>query len=172
MKNISVSRKKNSELIEIYYTSNDTGIAYNTLDILMKEFVNEYRDIRYGETDKVIAYFKSELDRIGSELRIAEDSLTNYNIEKRVINYYDETKEIAAINKEFELSEQRATLEFNSSKALISQLETRMGNNLIQIKNNIDFINKLNKVSTLTGAISEIQSFNSEDASKTNNLTS
>lgn len=172
LKNIRVNRKNNSDLLEISYTSNDPGIAYNTLDILMKEFVNEYRDIRYGETDKVIAYFKAELDRIGSELKIAEDSLTNYNIEKRVINYYDETKEIAAINKEFELSEQRATLEFNSAKALISQLETRMGNNLIQIKNNIEFINKLNKVSSLTGAISEIQSFNSEDASKTNNLTS
>ncbi|NYI51208.1 hypothetical protein F5613_003384, partial [Macellibacteroides fermentans] len=91
---------------------------------------------------------------------------------KRVINYYDETKEIASINKEFELREQNATLEFNSAKALISQLETRMGNNLIQIKNNIEFINKLNKVASLTGAISEIQSFNSGEASKTNNLAS
>lgn len=172
LKTIRVSRKNNSDLLEISYTSNDPGIAYNTLDILMKEFVNEYRDIRYGETDKVIAYFKAELDRIGSELRIAEDSLTDYNIEKRVINYYDETKEIASINKEFELREQNATLEFNSAKALISQLETRMGNNLIQIKNNIEFINKLNKVSSLTGAISEIQSFNSGDASKTSNIAS
>nr|WP_321521481.1 hypothetical protein [uncultured Macellibacteroides sp.] len=172
LKNIRVNRKNNSDLLEISYTSNDPGIAYNTLDILMNEFVNEYRDIRYGETDKVIAYFKGELDRIGSELRIAEDSLTNYNIEKRVINYYDETKEIAAINKEFELREQNATLEFNSAKALKDQLETRMGNNLKQIKNNIDFINKLNKVSSLTGTISEIQTFDSEEASKTNNLAS
>ncbi len=172
LKNIRVSRKNNSDLLEISYTSNDPGIAYNTLDILMKEFVNEYREIRYGETDKVIAYFKSELDRIGAELRIAEDSLTNYNIEKRVINYYDETKEIAAINKEFELREQSATLEFNSAKALTDQLEARMGNNLKQIKNNIDFINKLNKVSSLTGAISEIQSFGSGESSKTNNLVS
>jgi uncharacterized protein involved in exopolysaccharide biosynthesis len=172
LKNIRVTRKNNSDLLEISYTSNDPGIAYNTLDILMTEFVNEYRDIRYGETDKVIAYFKAELDRIGTELRIAEDSLTDYNIKKRVINYYDETKEIASINKEFELREQNATLEFNSAKALISQLEARMGNNLIQIKNNIEFINKLNKVSSLTGAISEIQSFNTGDASKTNNLSS
>lgn len=172
LKNIRVNRKNNSDLLEVSYTSNDPGIAYNTLDILMKEFVNEYRDIRYGETDKVIAYFKGELDRIGSELKIAEDSLTNYNIEKRVINYYDETKEIAAINKEFELREQNATLEFNSAKALKDQLETRMGNNLKQIKNNIDFINKLNKVSSLTGTISEIQTFDSEEASKTNNLAS
>ncbi len=172
LKRISVNRKNNSDLLEISYTSDDPGIAYNTLDILMKEFVNEYRDIRYGETDKVIAYFKTELDRIGTELKIAEDSLTNYNIEKRVINYYDETKEIAAINKEFELREQTAALEFNSAKALINQLEARMDNNLLQIKNNIDFINKLNAVSNLTGSISEMQSFNSEETSKTNNLAS
>ena len=172
LKNIKVNRKSNSDLLEISYNSNDPGIAYNTLDILMKEFVNEYRDIRYGETDKVIAYFKAELDRIGAELRIAEDSLTNYNIEKRVINYYDETKEIAAINKEFELNEQRATLEFNSAKVLINKLEARMGNNLIQIKNNIDFINKLNKVSSLTGIISEIKSFNFEKKTNTNDLSS
>lgn len=172
LKNIRVGRKNNSDLLEISYASNDPGIAYNTLDILMKEFVNEYRDIRYGETDKVIAYFKAELDRIGSELRIAEDSLTDYNIKKRVINYYDETKEIASINKEFELREQSATLEFNSSKALKDQLEARMGNNLVQIKNNIDFINKLNKVSSLTGAISEVQSFDFDKNSKTNNLAS
>ena len=172
LKNIRVNRKNNSDLLEVSYTSNDPGIAYNTLDILMKEFVNEYRDIRYGETDKVIAYFKGELDRIGSELRIAEDSLTNYNIEKRVINYYDETKEIAAINKEFEIREQNATLELNSAKTLKNQLEARMGNNLKQIKNNIDFINKLNKVSSLTGVISEIQSFDSGEASKTNDLNS
>ncbi len=173
LKNIRVSRKNNSDLLEISYTSNDPGIAYNTLDILMKEFVNEYKEIRYGETDKVIAYFKAELDRIGAELRIAEDSLTNYNIEKRVINYYDETKEIAAINKEFEIREQNATLELNSAKTLKDQLEARMGNNLKQIKNNIDFINKLNKVSSLTGVISEMKSFNSEeDGTKANDLSS
>ena len=167
MKNIKVNRKNNSDLLEISYTSNDPGIVYNTLEILTKEFVNEYRDIRYGETDKVIAYFKGELDRIGAELRMAEDSLTNYNIEKKIINYYDETREVAGINTEYEIREQDATLLLNSSKSLINQLEKRMDSNLLQIKNNIDFINKLNQVSSITGVISEIQSFNSEDKSPT-----
>ena len=110
LKAIRVARKGASDLIEISYTASDPGIAYNTIDILTKEFVNEYSAIRYGETDKVIEYFKSELQRIGKELRLKEDSLTQYNVEKRVINYYDETKEIAAINKEFELREQNVLI--------------------------------------------------------------
>ncbi len=172
LKNIKVNRKNNSDLLEISYSSNDPGIAYNTLEILTKEFVNEYRDIRYGETDKVIAYFKGELDRIGTELRIAEDSLTNYNIEKKIINYYDETREVASINTEFELKEQNATLTLNSSKALIDQLEKRIGNNLKQIKNNIDFISKLNRASSLTSQISELQGLSFPDISNSNNIAS
>jgi uncharacterized protein involved in exopolysaccharide biosynthesis len=159
LKKIKVERKGASDLLRVVYSSNDPGIAYNTLDILMKEFVNEYKEIRYGETDKVIEYFRSELARIGNDLRVAEDSLTQYNIEKRVINYTDETKEIAAINKEFELREQDIQFAYNSSKAMIGQLEEQMDSNTKQLLNNISFINKLKEASTLTGKISELESF-------------
>lgn len=85
----------------------------------MDEFVEEYRRIRYGETDKVIKYFDEELKRIGKKLSTEEEDLTKYNVEKRVINYLDETKEIAAINKEYALREQDAMFALNSSLSLI-----------------------------------------------------
>ncbi len=163
LKNIRVNRKGSSDLLEISYSSNDPGITYNTIDILLEEFVNEYRTIRYGETDKVIEYFRSELDRIGKELRTAEDSLTRYNIEKRVINYYDETKEIAAINKEFELREQDALFAYNSAKVMIEELEQRMDHNAKRAINNIQLVNKLREASGLTSKISELETISSND---------
>lgn len=162
LKTIRVSRKGASDLIEVGYMADDPGIAYNTIEILTKEFVNEYRSIRYGETDNVIKYFKGELGRIGKELRMNEDSLTQYNIEKRIINYYDETKEIASINKEFELREQDILIEYNSAKAILEELEKQMNNNAKQIFNNLQFLDKLNEVSSLTGKISEIEAISSE----------
>ena len=60
LKNIKVQRRLTSDLLDISYTSGDPGIAYNTVSILMDEFVEEYRRIRYGETDKVIKYFEEE----------------------------------------------------------------------------------------------------------------
>jgi uncharacterized protein involved in exopolysaccharide biosynthesis len=170
LKNIKIERKGTSDLLEISYTSSDPGIAYNTLDILVTEFINEYKNIRYGETDKVIEYFRSELTRIGSDLRIAEDSLTQYNIEKRVINYMDETKEIAAINKEFELREQDIQFAYNSSKVMKEELEKQMDTNTKQILNNISFINKLKEASTLTGKISELESFSTTNAQANNDI--
>jgi len=168
LKRITVTRKGSSDLLQISYSSADPGIAYNTIDILMEEFVNEYKAIRYGETDKVIEYFRQELARVGRELRIAEDSLTQYNIEKRVINYYDETKEIAAINKEFELREQDILLAYNSSRAALDELEKQLDINVQQLRNNAQFVNSLNQVSALTSRISELESFTS-NASETEN---
>ncbi len=158
LKNIKVTRRDASDLLNVSYSSDDPGIAYNTIQILMEEFVNEYRMIRYGETDKVIAYFKAELDRIGKELRKEEDALMDYNVEKRVINYLDETKEIAAINKEFELREQDVLFAFNSSKAMLEEIEKQMDVNAKQLLNNLQFISKLKEASELTAKISERES--------------
>ncbi|MDD3037753.1 hypothetical protein [Bacteroides sp.] len=157
LKKIKVQRRLSSDLLDISYTSQDPGIAYNTMSILMKEFVNEYSRIRYDETDKVIAYFEKELSRTGTKLRSEEDDLTKYNVEKRIINYTDETKEIAAISKEYELREQDALFAYKSAKSMLEELEKHMDNNAKQVIKNLNFIDKLKEASTITGKISETE---------------
>lgn len=157
LKKIQVTRLGNSDLLKINYSSGDPGISYNTIEILMKEFVNEYRILRYGETDKVIEYFRAELNRIGDELTRHEDDLTKYNVDNRIINYYDETKEIAAINKEFELREQTVLFAYNSSKAMLEELERQMDNNTRQAITNLNLVDKLREASSLTGKITEME---------------
>lgn len=157
LKRIIVARLGNSDLLRIKYSSGDPGIAYNTIEILMTEFVNEYRALRYGETDNVIAYFKSELEKISQQLTQDEDDLTNYNVENKIINYYDETKEIAAINKEYELREQTILFEYNSSKAMLNELEQQMVLNEKQAISSIKMLDKLKKASNLTNKISEME---------------
>lgn len=157
LKNVKVQRRLTSDLLDISYTSGDPGIAYNTVSILMHEFVEEYRRIRYGETDKVIKYFEEELKRIGKQLRAEEEDLTKYNVQKRIINYLDETKEIAAISKEFELREQDALFAFNSTASMLKELEKHMDNNARQVLKNMEFVDKLREASNITGKISEAE---------------
>ena len=157
LKNIKVQRRLTSDLLDISYSSGDPGIVYNTVSILMDEFVEEYRRIRYGETDKVIKYFEVELKRIGKKLNLEEEDLTKYNVEKRIINYIDETKEIAAISKEYELREQDALFAFNSSKSMLEELEKHMDSNAKQVLKNMEFVDKLREASSITGRISEAE---------------
>ena len=157
LKNIKVQRRLTSDLLDISYSSGDPGIVYNTVSILMDEFVEEYRRIRYGETDKVIKYFEEELKRIGKKLNLEEEDLTKYNVKKRIINYIDETKEIAAISKEYELREQDALFAFNSSKSMLEELEKHMDSNAKQVLKNMEFVDKLREASSITGRISEAE---------------
>ena len=159
LKNIRVQRRLTSDLLDISYTSGDPGIAYNTVSILMDEFVEEYRRIRYGETDKVIKYFEEELQRIGKKLNSEEDDLTKYNVQKRIINYLDETKEIAAISKEFELREQDALFAYNSTK-LLEELEK-----------NMEFMDKLREASNITSKISEVEAMSDPKQKNEESLT-
>lgn len=172
LKGIKVQRRLTSDLLDITYTSGDPGIAYNTVSILMNEFVEEYRRIRYGETDKVIKYFEEELKRIGKKLNSEEDDLTKYNVEKRIINYLDETKEIAAISKEYELREQDALFAFNSTSSMLQELEKHMDSNAKQVLKNMEFVGKLREASNLTGRISEAEAMTDSKKKDTNVIES
>lgn len=163
LKNIKVQRRLTSDLLDISYSSGDPGIAYNTVSILMQEFVEEYRRIRYGETDKVIKYFEEELVRIGKQLRQEEEDLTKYNVEKRIINYVDETKEIASVSKEFELREQDALFAYKSSSAIIEELEKHMDSNAQQVLKNMEFVSKMKEASNITGRISEAEAMSNSN---------
>ena len=164
LQNIHVDKIGNSDLLRIHYSAGDPGVAYNTITLLMEEFVVEYRLLRYGETNKVISYFKSQIDSIGSELSKHEDDLTQYNVDNRIINYYDETKEVAAINKEFELRDQNVRFAYNSSKAMLAELERQMDSNAKLAIQNTDLIDKLRQASTLTGRITEMETISSSDS--------
>ena len=124
---IKVARLGNSDMIEIAYSANDPGIAYNTLEILNEEFVKQYHELRYGETNNVIKFFQEELARLGKMLTAAEDSLIEYNIENRIINYGEQTKQVASMDATYRMMDNDLLVNYSTSKALIDFYEYKLG---------------------------------------------
>lgn len=169
---LKVSRIGNSDMIDIKYSSNDPGIAFNTLKILNEEFTEQYQELRFGETNDVIRFYEEELAKLARKLRLSEDSLTNYNIDKRVINYDEQTKQLTILNNEFEIKYENLLLDYNSARTLVSELEKRMDSHVKNLRNNADFINKLQQISSLNSKIANIETFQSESSSSGNQLAS
>ena len=159
---VKVKRLGNSDMLEVSYTADDPAIAYQTLVLLNKEFVKQYQELRFGETNNVIKYFEEELGRTGRLLRSAEDSLTDYNVEKRVINYDEQTKHIAALSRDFELTYESILLDYTSAGTLKDELEKRIDDHVKMLQNNALFVNKLNSISSLTAEIVTKESFQSD----------
>ena len=150
---IKVKRITSSDMLEISYENDDPYIVYNTLVILNDEFVRQYRDLRFGETNNVIAYFESELARVGKNLRELEDSLRDYNVEKRVINYDEQTKHVAVLSRDFELRYEDTRIELANTQRLMEVMDDRIDEHVKQLRNNTLFVDKLRTISNLTARI-------------------
>ena len=78
---LKIVQLNRSDIIDISYSANDAGIAYNTIDILNEVFARQYAQLRYGETNNVIKFFEREVARLYRILTNAEDDLIRYNVE-------------------------------------------------------------------------------------------
>ncbi|MCI0920539.1 GumC domain-containing protein [Sphingobacterium rhinopitheci] len=153
--NLKIKRLDNTDILVVNYETNDPGITYQTLVVLSEIFSDEYRDLQFSNTHNVIKYFENELDRIGKELRLQEDSLTLYNLDNRVINYDKQTEAIALLDKEFSLRAQEVFFTYYNTQAALTELEGRLDGNLKSLKNNTDFLNRLNRISDVNYDISK-----------------
>jgi uncharacterized protein involved in exopolysaccharide biosynthesis len=154
---IKVAQLYNSDLIEIGYSANDAGIAYNTLEILNEEFVKQYRDLRYGETNNVIKFFREELARLHKQLTSAEDSLIMYNIEHRIINYGEQTKQVTVMDATYQTMDNDLLVNSSTSRALIDFYENKLGDIAKSLRTNNEFMNKLQEISKLNTQISTME---------------
>ena len=165
---IKVARMENSDLIEIGYSANDPGIAYNTLEILNEEFIDQYQRIRFGETDNVIRFFEGEVARLYKLLTNAEDSLISYNVAKRIINYGEQTKMVAVMDADHKGKQQEILLNYTTSKALADFFENKLGSQAAIIRGNNNFISELNNISRLKSRISNLELMNEGGDSEIN----
>ena len=165
---IKVVQLDNSDLIEIGYSANDPGIAYNTLEILNEEFVKQYKELRYGETNNVIEFFRLELARLHEQLTAAEDSLIQYNIDHRIINYGEQTEQLTVMDAEYQMMDNDLLVNSSTSRALIDFYEYKLGDLAKAIRTNNEFMDNLNAISKLNTQISTLEI--TPEESNNNNL--
>ena len=159
---LKVTQFSKSDIINIGYSANDAGIAYNALDILNSVFANQYQQIRYGETNNVIKFFEREVGRLYRMLCDAEDDLIAYNVENRIINYGEQTKVLSGLEGSQQVSDNDLLMNYTITKSMIDYLESKLGNRVKNIRTNQDFTDRVKDISKLQSRISNLRLMSSE----------
>ena len=159
---LKVVQLNRSDIIDIGYAANDAGIAYNTLDILNEVFARQYAQLRYGETNNVIKFFEREVARLYRILTNAEDDLIRYNVEKRIINYGEQTKVLAGLDGSQKVSDNNLLIDKTTTRALMDYLERQLGDRAKIIKANKEFTDQVTDISRIQSRISNLRLMNSE----------
>ena len=165
---LKVMQLQKSDIIDIGYSANDAGIAYNTLDILNDVFARQYQQLRYGETNNVIKFFEREVARLYKILTSAEDDLIRYNVSKRIINYGEQTKQVASLEAQQQNFRNDQLLNYTTAKALLDYLERQLGNRAQIIRSNKEFTNQVREISRIQSRISNLRLMSSESGSNNN----
>ena len=159
LKNIQVTRLGSSDMLRVSYSANDPGVAYQTLLLLEKLYSVEYRKLQFGSTNNAIQYFEDELERVGTQLRESEDSLTSYNVQNRIINYGEQTEQVAAIDVEFQIQYNEVLKKLSNAEASVNYLESLKDENIVYLRDNAEFLARLNQVSDLNTKVAEMGAF-------------
>lgn len=159
---LKVVQLNKSDIIDIGYAANDAGIAYNTLDILNEVFARQYAQLRYGETNNVIKFFEREVARLYRILTNAEDDLIRYNVEKRIINYGEQTKQLSGLDAAQKVSDNTLLIDKTTTRALMDYLERQLGDRAKIIKANKEFTDQVTDISRIQSRISNLRLMNSE----------
>ena len=162
---LKVQQLRGSDIIDISYSANDAGITYNTVDILNEVFARQYAQLRYGETNNVIKFFEREVARLYRILTNAEDDLIRYNVEKRIINYGEQTKNVAGMDASYQTNDNTLLKNQITTRALMDYLERQLGDRAKIIKANKDFTNQITDISRIQSRISNLRLMNSEGGS-------
>jgi len=165
---LKVLQLNGSDIIDIGYSANDAGIAYNTLDILNEVFARQYQQIRFGETNNVIRFFEKEVARLYKILTNAEDDLIRYNISKRIINYGEQTKALTGLEAQQQNFRNDQLMNYTTSKALMDYLERQLGNRAQVIRSNKEFTNQVRDISRIQSRISNLRLMSSESGAQNN----
>jgi hypothetical protein len=165
--NLKVIQLSNSDMINIGYSANDAGIAYNTVDILNDVFARQYQELRYGETNNVIKFFEREVARLYRILCGAEDDLIAYNVSKRIINYGEQTKQVASLDASQQVSDNQQLMDYTTTKALMDYLERQLGARAKAIRANKSFTDQVTDISRLQSRISNLKLMSSESGNTT-----
>ena len=163
LSSIIIRRQGNSDLIEIAYTSTDPGITWNTVKLVSEELKYSYKNLRYQTANDIVKYYEEELKKLRVQLNKQENELTDYNVKNSVINYIEQTKAIAHSFADFENRYEETRRNYESSSSIIKNLEQYMDIRTKLVKSNEEFINTLAEVSRISGKITEIETFTSDE---------
>lgn len=123
---ISVKRINNSDIIELKYSNDDPGITQKTLVYITDVFRRKYAELKQAQSGNVVAYFEKQVAEAARRLRESEDRLLIFNQKNNIINYYEQSKYIAAQKEELGVKIQNIRMDLVSAEAAVQELEGKL----------------------------------------------
>lgn len=156
-KGLKAVRKKDSDMLELTYESEDAAITHATLTELIEVFSNRYAGLKSSETNPVVSYYNDANRKAARKLQQAEMRIKAFEGDNKIINYEEESRAIA-IEKEAILNQYNEELmKSRAAKASMETLGKRLEDRMTVLKTNEELIAKRTELTNVTNQLAQAQ---------------
>ncbi|MDO9255313.1 MAG: hypothetical protein Q7U54_07365 [Bacteroidales bacterium] len=159
-----VKRIGTSDLVKIEYDSDDPGICQQTLLILTEVCIKNYKLVKENRSDAVIKYFEYQVSQASARLKVGEDQLLKFNEDHNIINYYEQSKAVAIVKENLDVSYHEMRIKLAGTEAAIKRIEEKLGNQKQVQLNNATIIEKRKQLGEINGKIANIETIGASDS--------
>ncbi len=160
---LTVKRIGNSDLVKLNYDSNDPGICKQTLVFFTDVCIKNYKNIKENRSDAVVKYFQYQVKQASVRLRLGEDKLLKFNEDHNIINYYEQSKAVAIVKENLDVSYHDMRIKLAGTQAAIKRIEEKLGNQEQIQLNNATIVEKRKQLADINSKIATIETINNSN---------
>jgi uncharacterized protein involved in exopolysaccharide biosynthesis len=157
LQTIVVKREGTSDMIRIAYTTTDPGVCRNTLASLTELFIAKHRAIKEGQSTSVLEFFEKATKESAGELAGKEDVMLNFMVTNKIINYYEQTRFIAAKKEDLDELYYKEMMQVAAADSSRRELEVKLGNRLNLPAINKSLINQRQGLTTASARLAAVE---------------
>lgn len=125
-KHLKANRKASSDMIEISYESEDAMICYYTLRYLADAYFDRYQELKRSQNNSAVEYFERQLKEALDKLRGSEEGLKQFIASNKILNYYEQGKNLSIYEKEEEQKEQEVRQKATGAESALKGIEEKL----------------------------------------------
>jgi succinoglycan biosynthesis transport protein ExoP len=157
LNSLTAARIGTSDLIRLEFETYDPELCQYTLALATQVFLNQSRSLREGQTASVIEYYEAELIRAKARLTKAESENLAFNRDNNIINYDEQSKNVAAEREALATQLAQMNQEYAGAQAALQTINRKLGGRPLSLLSSREVIEQRQKLSRLNAAIADQQ---------------
>lgn len=159
LKELQAMREGKSDQLRFRYSTTDPAVCRYTLEKLTEIFIDKHRRIKQIQSTDVLEFFENATKEAQENLDTREDRLLSFMIQNKIINYYEQTRYIAAAKEDLDEMYFHELMTLAGADSTLKRLELEMEKHSSLPELNTGLILKRDKLAKLSARIAEFELF-------------
>lgn len=128
LKNLSVARLKETEIIEVSYLDNDANQSLSVVEKLAETYLNYGEQLRSRSLQQGIKFVEKQLPNLYSRVNQIQSQLESFREANKIVNPEDRAAYLIKMSGDIEAQQKATQAKLAESKALYTRLSRQVGN--------------------------------------------